>query len=443
MSFFRILSVCVTAALVVLYGLAWFAPAMGLAYSEGALLRSLGLSSPPPVHLFKLIPLLATAGWLEVTRRLLRKMGASAESSLLIVLMTAASPVVVYLGTGLFPEPLFALLSAACMMALLNDMPLVSGVAAGLATIAMPGGAALILACLLTLLLQRRTRAAGVFIAGATVFAAPALGWWLANGGVAVLRLHLSEFAMLLGSNVETLAASPFTLLSGYRNMYPGLLTGVALVIVLVKRRQFVPDLFLGFYAAMLLLRVASPESAVAPVLPLFLWMLWRVVRTGRFRVVTQAVALALLGSGLWFSAVRVSGVMTLGAVSSGRGIPNDWREIEKMFAFIRSDTPAPVVLLADLDSTFAVNTGRHAVRGFVPDDYAAIYGSARDLVTPDQLLAAIRRQHVNYVAVTPDRDVPESASFHRAVAALERGGVLDPVSMPGVAPEYRLLIVR
>jgi hypothetical protein len=52
-------------------------------------------------------------------------------------------------------------------------------------------------------------------------------------------------------------------------------------------------------------------------------------------------------------------------------------------------------------------------------------------------------RDGVSYVALTPDRDLPESASFHKAVAALERGGVLEPVGVPGVSGDYRLLRVR
>ena len=48
----------------------------------------------------------------------------------------------------------------------------------------------------------------------------------------------------------------------------------------------------------------------------------------------------------------------------------------------------------------------------------------------------------MSYVALTPDRDLPEWASFQKAVAALERGGVLEPLSVYGVTGEYRLLRV-
>jgi len=48
----------------------------------------------------------------------------------------------------------------------------------------------------------------------------------------------------------------------------------------------------------------------------------------------------------------------------------------------------------------------------------------------------------VSYVVLTPDNDLPESASFHRSVEALERGNVVEPVRVPGVAAGYALFRV-
>jgi hypothetical protein len=421
--------ICLLAVLAVLYGIAWFAPAIGLAYSDGASLamavthKSNG--SPPlfPALLalfalvsrqaqwLKLAPLVCTLFWLALTRRLLTKMGATQECGWMLIAITAASPTVLYLGTGLFAEPLFALLMTACLLALLEDKPLIAGLCAGLATITMTIGATLIVACLFTLVAHRRIRNAAIFACSSMLFAAPWLGWVLAHGGVPAMDLRT------IGNNTVLLAATPFTLLSGYANLYPGLLTAVVLLIVLVRRRQFVPDLFFGFYCVALLFRMEPPLHAFAPVLPLFLWMLWRVARTGRFATIARVTAIAMVLPALWFGAHRT--------------YPDDWREMEKLFVYIRGNTPADAVLLADLDPVFYLNTGRTTVRGF------------SSLATPDQLVAAIRRDRVSYVVLTPDRDLPESPSFHRAVAALERGGVLDPVDVPGVPDEYRILRVR
>jgi hypothetical protein len=423
---------------------------MGLVYAEGAILVSAvthRLGGDPPLFpavlaLFaaisrhpawlRLVPLLSTAGWLALTRRLLIKMGASRESSRTIVVLTAASPTVLYLATGLFAEPLFALLAAASLVALLEEKPLLAGVCAGLATITLSGGAALIVASLFTLVARRRLRSALAFTCAAMVFAAPWLGWSLAYGGVPVLNLHASELAVMLGNNAMSLAAAPFILLTGYENLYPGLLTAVALLIVLVRRRQFVPDLFVGLYCLLLLGRPEPPLRGFAPVLPLVLWILWRVARAGRFALVTKLAAALAIAPALWFA----------GAGLRPSAAPDDWRGMQALFAAIRDNTPPDAVLMADLDPVFYLNTGRATVRGFEPDSYSEYYGPRVSLVTPDQLRAAVLRNRVGYVALTPDRDLPESASFHRAVAAMERGGLLEPVSVAGASAAYRLLRV-
>jgi hypothetical protein len=452
--------ICLVGALVVLYGIAWSAPAVGLAYGDGtALVEAVThrIETNPPLFpallgLFalvsrqaqwlKVLPLLCTLFWLALTRRLLLKMGASTKCAWMLVLITAASPTVLYLGTGLFAEPLFALLVTASMLALLDERPLAAGLCAGLATITLTAGATLIVACLVTLAAHRRFRSATIFTITAMVFAAPWLGWWLAHGGVPAAKLHLSEIVMLLGNNSMWLAAAPFVLMSGIAFLYPGLLTAVALLIVLVRRRLFVPDLFFGLYCLALLWRTEPPLHGFAIVLPMFLWILWRVARTGRFAAITRVTAMMLMVPAFWFGAWRVAPVVTLGAVAAETGAPDNWHEMEKLFGFIRANTPANAVLMADLDPVFYLNTGRKTVRGFEPDSYRSYYASAGSLVTPDRLAASLLQDHVSYVVLTPDRNLPESASFHNAVAALERGGLLEPVDVPGAAGEYRLMRV-
>ncbi len=456
---------CLLGVIAVLYGFAWFAPAIGLTYSEGAALATAvyhtGDLIPPlfPALLapfamisrqsqwLKLLPLGCTVLWLLLTKRLLSRMGASSKCAMVLIVMTAASPTVLYLATGLYPEPLFAVLVTVSLLALIDEKALLAGLFAGLATITVTAGMTLILAGLVTLVANRRLRGAAVFTGVSMAFAAPWLGWCMANGGVPAAHLHLSDLGAVFAQNVMMLAASPFMLLSGYPSLYPGLLTAVALLIVIVRRRQFVPDLFIGLYCFALVWRTEQPMHAFAPILPTFLWLLWRVARSGRFATVTKVTAALLLLPALWFGVARLTTVRTLGAVTRDSMIlpaplPNDWHEMEKLFAFIQGNTPPDAVLLADLDPVFRLNTGRTTVRGFVPDNYRSVYAPPSALVTTNQLRDTIAREHVGWVALTPDRDLPEAASFHKAVAAMERGGLLEPVSVPGVAREYRLLHV-
>ena len=422
-------------------GYALFRPAVGLVYSEGATLLAATsgrfFTEPPlfPVLLRvfawwpKLLPLLCTIGWLVLTKRLLSKLGASDLCGRVLIAITAASAAVLHLATGLYAEPLFALLATACLIALLDERPLIAGLCAGLATITMTAGVTLVLACLVTFVAYRRMRNAVVFLISSMVFASPWLGWAMANGGMPILKLQLNEIGIVVGKNAMWLAAAPFELLSGYATLYPGLLTAVALLIVLIRRRQFVPDLFFGFYCIALLLRVSPPLYGFVAVLPMFLWMLWRVVRLGRFEVITKAVAIALIAPALWFGVAELRQ-------------PTGWGEMEKLFAFLRANTPSNAVLMADLDPLFSVETGRKTIRGFTPNDYLATYAPPQTLVAPDQLLASLVREHVGYVVLTPDTEVPESSWYHDAVEALERGGVLEPVPSDAIAPQYRVLRV-
>ena len=55
-------------------------------------------------------------------------------------------------------------------------------------------------------------------------------------------------------------------------------------------------------------------------------------------------------------------------------------------------------------------------------------------------LTAEFLKSGAAYVALSPDRDFAEAASYHKAMEALERGGLLEPVEGTGLAPGYRLL---
>src|SRR5262249_15021818 len=105
----------------------------------------------------KLLPLGCAAGWLLLTRKLLLKMGAARNDTLLIVGLTAASPMIVFLSTSLFSETLFALLVTGSILALLDERALTAGLLAALATLA-GNGLPLIVASMITLAARGRFR---------------------------------------------------------------------------------------------------------------------------------------------------------------------------------------------------------------------------------------------------------------------------------------------
>jgi hypothetical protein len=243
-----------------------------------------------------------------------------------------------------------------------------------------------------------------------------------------------NEKVIIVGKNVMFLLGSIPTLLIGYVNLY--LAIGIFLIGTwcLFVRRQLVPDLFVGLYCAMLLCWAWPPLRFLAPILPLLLWMGWRVLNRIRTREFLAACVAIVAVLGLWADFRRTP--------AGGVELVDNWSEMGKMFQFIQANTSHDSVLMANLDPVMYLNTGRKAVRGFVSNGYGLLYALKPVGITPDELSNSILRSRVSYVVITPDHGFAEAPSFQSSVAALERGGILQPVPVPGIDPHYRLLHV-
>jgi len=466
------------AAVSMVYLMAWSLPAIGLdhdaaanlvtaraiAAGHGYVIESLPTPIPqtniPPLFptvlaLFtlvsqkarwlKLLPLSCAAGWLLLTRKLLLKMGASRNAALLLVGLTAASPAVVFLSTNLLPETMFALLATAALLTLLEERALLAGIFAGLATLTRTAGVALIVACILTLVVRRRFRGAAIFTALAMAMVAPWFGWSLAHltrASDIFTSLAANEKLVVLSRNLLSLLASPFSLLTGLRTVYFVVATVVILLWCLYVRRQLVPDLFVALYCIVLLCWISPPDRYVAPILPLVFWIVWRVFRLIEAREALAALVLIAIALPLGADATRLLPARSNGAFAVEGPPADNWNQMAALFGFIRANTAPDSILLANLDGAFFLHTGRKAVRGFAPNNYDLFYGSRQSTAPPDQLSKAILEAHVAWVALTPDRGIAESASFHKGVEALERGGLVEPVSIPGVSRDYQLFKV-
>jgi hypothetical protein len=231
-------------------------------------------------------------------------------------------------------------------------------------------------------------------------------------------------------------------LLIGLRSVYFIAGTIVILLWCFYVRRQLVPDLFVVLYCLALLCWISPPERFVAPILPLILWIVWRVFRLMEAREALAALVLIAVGLGLWADAVRIYPARSNGAFAIEGAPPDDWNRMRMLFAFIRANTAPDSVLLANMDGAFFLNTGRKTIRGFTPKGFDLYYAARQSAATPDELSNAIVMARVAYVVLTPDRGLAESASFHKSVEALERGGVVEPVPIPGAPRDYQLFKV-
>ena len=465
-------------AVAVAYGIAWFAPSIGLYHEDAvnlvtakALLAGHGYtldSQPVPVPRtdqppffplllavfaavsqqpawLKLLPLLATAAWLTVTWQLLRKMGADAWGAILITGITAASPAVIFLSTNLVPESLFALFIAAALLALLSDRMILSGILAGLATLTCAAGFPLIAGCAITLVVRGRFRRAVAFTLPAILLAAPWFGWSLAHATAQtpasiLTTLPASEKATVFATNLLFLFSGPFSLLSGIEDMYAALFTVILLGWCLWKRRQLLPDIFLFLYCLVLVCFAEPPQRWLAPVLPLILWLFWRVFRNFPRREAIAAVILILAILPLGASLRRLPATLRAGEFPPTAKGTDDWNQMGKLFGWLRANSAPDAILAANLDPLFYLQTGRKTVRGFAPNGYKTHYQASGLAVTPDQLSSSLLQNGVNYLILTPDPDFAESSAYRRSAEALERGGFLEPVEIPGLSRQYRVL---
>jgi hypothetical protein len=471
------------AILAVFYGAVWARPAIGLdqeaavhlvtagalAAGHGYVLDSLPNPTPevryPPLFpallaiwgfasqhalWLKLLPLACTAGWLWMMRKLLLIMGASWTSSFLLIALTAAYPSVIALASDALPQTLFGLLVAATLVSLLEDRAWLAGILAGMATLTEASGVALIAACAITLVARRRFRGAVLFAMLATVIAAPWFGWSLAHithdARIAGTRhapltiftsLAASEKAAVLGRNLFDLVASPVMLFLGVANTLSMSVTVLVVLGCLIARRRTMPDLFVFLYCAALLCLTTPPRRNFIPVLPLILWMVWRALRGIKAREALAAAVIIVMAIPIAVNVKVLLASRDSGMFPGVASVPNRWSSLGQLFDAIRTGAPPDALVLSNLDSLTYLRTGRKAVRGFDAGGFEMYYSPRHSPVTPDTLSRSISESRVGYVMLTPDDGLPESASFHRSVEALERGGVIEPVTVSGLAPGY------
>ena len=465
------------ALLAVIYVLAWWQPAIGitqegathlvtakaLAAGHGyvldsapqsppetkypplfpALLSLLALISSNPLWL-KLLPLACSIAWLWLTRRLLLKMGSSWHSSFMLVGLTAAAPGVVFLSTNLLPETLFGLLATAALLTMLEERALLAGILAGLATLTENAGVALIAACIVTLVARRRFRGAALFAAAAMILAAPWFGWSVAHTTHAArigntihdpltifTGLAANEKFAVVAANAFSLFAAPAVLLSGFTNTFSISVTVLLLLWCVIARRQMVPDLFVLFYGLTLLVFTNPPDRYCAPVLPLILWIVWRVLRRMEPREALAAVVFIVVFFPVGMDVKFLVRARGSGSFHGTAPVANRWPELDKVFTWVRTETPADAIVLSNMDALTWLQSGRKSIRGFAATGYELYYSPRHSPASPDQLSRVIIDDQVRYVIVTPDAGLPESDSFHRSVEALERGGVIVPVASP------------
>ena len=403
----------------------------------------------------RLIPLACMLLWGGFGYRLLLENTGSLPTALALTSLMAVSPWVLFLGTALLSETLFAATITGTLILLLriergnSSWPAAAGLAllASAAFLTRTIGVVAVMAGALVLWNRKSRKPLLVFALICASLCGPWV-WWQAHQNPGAIEPYLSaanygswnivldftpaQKAQILIENLLSVLLAPAVLMgvaaTGWGTAF-ALVAGGLVVrgwATQFNSRRPVCEIFVVLYAGVVVLWAWPPARFVAPLLPLLLLYGYlgvqavcralRLSARGTSLATASAAILCMVQSG-WVLVRTASMARETGAV----GVPNvaqdDWRETARMLAWLRGHTPADAVLMGNLDPVFYLYTGRKSVRGFLQDPFLLHYSTTKDslpLGSPDELLSAIERYGVTYLIRAPNAQFREGPHLSR-----------------------------
>ena len=419
-----------------------------------------------PQNLFwlKLAPFACTLVWGALAYRLFREKTGSARAAMALTGWMAVAPWVLFLGTALLSETLFAALMTGALVLLgrlergRGGWATVVGVAllCSAAFLARTAGITLIVAGGLVLCMRGRWKQVASFALLCSALCGPWI-WWQAQQQTAaldhepyysranyrswniLLRFTPAEKAQILSQNVLGALLAPAALV-GVPATGGGPVLALALGALIVTGfaaslawRPVALEIFVLLYGAVVLSWAWPPVRFVAPLLPVLLLYAYRgakaVCALLRLRARETSAAMAFLAllfllQGGWSLGQTALTARQTGAVRMP-GVPQDeWRETVRMFDWIERNSSPDAVLIGNLDPVFYLYTGRKSVRGFVQNPYLLHYSTderALPLGPPAELLETIRWYGASYLVFAPNASFREGPYLARLTADLLR----------------------
>jgi hypothetical protein len=415
-----------------------------------SLVWHLNPSFPANLPWLRLVPLLATLGWLSLSWPLLRRLGASSTQASAIVVLTAISPWVAFLSTALMSETLFALLLTAGLLIMTRACqengtridPLIAGFLFGAAVLTRIAGVAPAAAAVAVFLGTRRWMSAAQCFVGSAAIIAPWF-WWVSQQQPAMAMDAYYSASNYASWNIVTSYAWPeklsvllmnatvgglaFTGIWGVRvPAAPALLAGAAALMLVCSglwraRREPVAAVMLA-YCAIHAAWVWPPLRFAVPVIPLLLWLGF--IGAAKQRLLGCVVAAVLFAAGafqLWTTVVQAR---EKGMVSPVAGTEN-WNDTARLLNWIALDTPQDATLTGNLDPMYYLFTGRRAVRAFTTDPYLLFYDLGHRTSSPLGTVDGFRNRLVamksDYVIVTGTSKSGEAKHLNQLVLELSQ----------------------
>ncbi|HXI39264.1 MAG TPA: hypothetical protein VNH83_04775 [Bryobacteraceae bacterium] len=432
-----------------------------------ALLAAVWKMSPQfPQNLFwlKLAPLACTLVWGALAFQFFRHETGSMPVAIALTGWLAMAPWVLFLGTALLSETLFAALVTGALLLVRRlergdgGWPAVAGMAllASGAFLTRTLGITLLVAAGMMLCRRHRWRQAAIFAMLCSTLCGPWI-WWQARQHSAALAhaayyssanygnwnilLHYApgEKARILSQNLMGALLAPATLV-GVPATGAGPLLALALGALIVagfavsfRGRWAALEIFVLLYGAGVLSWAWPPVRFVAPLLPVLLLYAYRgaqaacrlvSLRARQTVVAMVCLAVPLLLQGAW-SLRRTAVAIGDGGTVEMPGLPqDDWREMARMLDWIGRNAPPDAVLIGNLDPVLYLYTGRKSVRAFIPNPYLLHYATGAGvspLGTPGELLDIIRWYRANYLVCSPNASFREGPYLARLTNELMR----------------------
>ena len=416
-----------------------------------SLVWRLAPSFPDNLPLLRTVPVASTVAWLWLSWRLLLTCGASRAAATAVVALTAASPWVVFLGTALLSETLFAALLTGSLLLLAkvreesapqSRVCALAGLLAGACFLTRTAGLAIVLGGFAWLLVSRRRVGGVAFGAAAAALVIPWAGWVLSNTGTAadsyysaanygswnvVFHYAWQEKLTVVAKNAVYSIFAPLVLWG--IDVTPWSIIPAALVAACVCRGIWLtrmhPVTWCAIaYVGIIMVWVWLPVRFLVPMLPVFLWHV--LVATRRVPVITSAVVVTTLiatSFATLFDTVTHAHTRGLMWVRAESG--EDWHRLSALLDWIRRETPPDAVLTGNLDPAYFLYTGRKAVRAFVADPYALSYSANHTTTGPLGSVSDFRRRllaaGVDYCVWSPAPDFSETPHFRRLLDQLSQ----------------------
>jgi len=416
-----------------------------------SLIWRLAPAFPDNLPLLRIVPVASTFAWLWLSYRLLLRCGAPRAAATTVVALMAASPWVLFLGTSLLSETLFAALLTGSLLLLtrVSEGPPhvlrlcgIAGLLAGACFLTRTAGIAVIVAGFVWLSMNGRRVGAVIFAAAAASLVIPWALWVLSHTGAdadsyysasvygswnIVSHYGWREKLDVVTGNVLYSLSAPlafWAIRGGVWLLVPAALLAACVCRGIWLTRTHPLTWFAIVYAAMVMMWLWPPTRFFVPLIPLFMWHV--IVAIRRVPVIPVAVVVAAVMFTSSAALLRsVTHARTHGVLSTRADYAEDWHRLSALFDWIRRETPPDAVLTGNLDPTYFLYAGRQGIRAFAADPYALFYSPGDDAQAPLGSVSDFRRRllgaGVDYCVWSPARGFGESPHFRHLLDELSR----------------------